>query len=104
MSFWRITLYSKRGIILQAFIEEKRVVVTEDGQELGEMTFVASSDQFYIIDHTGVADVARGRGVGQLMVKTFVESARQQGKKILPLCPFAKAQFGKNPDYADVLK
>lgn len=85
-------------------IEETRVIAAEDGQELGEMTFVRSSDQFYIIDHTGVYDHARGRGVGQKMVEAFVSQARSEGRKIVPLCPFAKAQFDKNPDYADVLK
>lgn len=90
--------------MMQTTIEEKRVVTTENGEELGEMTFVKSNDEFYIIDHTGVSDAARGRGVGQEMVKTFVEYARENGKKILPLCPFAKAQFKKNPNYQDVLK
>ena len=89
---------------MQTTIEETRVVTTENGEELGEMTFVKSNDEFYIIDHTGVSDAARGRGVGQVMVKAFVEYAREHGKKILPLCPFAKAQFEKNPSYQDVLK
>lgn len=89
---------------MEITIEEKRVVATENGQELGEMTFVRSSDQFYIIDHTGVSDEARGRGVGQKLVEAFVKQVRAEGKKIVPLCPFAKAQFDKNSDYADVLK
>ena len=89
---------------MQTFIEEARVVTIEDGQELGKMTFVKSNDEFYIIDHTGVADAARGRGVGQEMVKAFVEHVRANGQKIVPLCPFAKAQFDKNPEFRDVLK
>lgn len=89
---------------MQTIIEEARVVTTEDGLELGEMTFVKSNDQFYIIDHTAVTDAARGRGVGQEMIKTFVEHVRANGQKIVPLCPFAKAQFDKNPEYRDVLK
>ena len=47
---------------MQTTIEETRVVTTENGEELGEMTFVKSNDEFYIIDHTGVSDAARGRG------------------------------------------
>ena len=98
-------IHSKRGIILQTLIEEKRVVTTENGKELGEMTFVKSNDdEFYTINHTTVHEEARGRGIGQEMVKNFVEFARNNGKKIEPLCTFAKAQFDKNPDYADVLK
>jgi len=32
-----------------------------------------------------------------------VEWARASGKKILPLCPFAKSVFDKKPEYRDVL-
>ena len=89
---------------MQTLIEEKRVVITENGKELGEMTFEKTSDEFYTINHTSVHEDARGRGVGQEMVKYLVGFARNNGKKIEPLCSFAKAQFDKNPDYADVLK
>ncbi|TIW42998.1 MAG: N-acetyltransferase, partial [Mesorhizobium sp.] len=33
-----------------------------------------------------------------------VEDARAAGKKIIPLCPFANAQFRRHPEWADVLK
>lgn len=66
------------------------------------MTFV-NSGSFYIIDHTGVTDAARGLGVGKNLVAAFVEHARAKGMKVLPLCPFAKAEFEKNSAYADVL-
>ena len=88
---------------MELTIEKNRVVATENGEEYGEMTFVDSGN-FYIIDHTGVFDNARGKGVGKQLVAKFVEHARAQDKKVLPLCPFAKAEFEKNPDYADVLK
>jgi predicted GNAT family acetyltransferase len=32
-----------------------------------------------------------------------VEDARAEGKTVLPLCPFAAAQFKRHPDWADVL-
>ncbi|TIW39877.1 MAG: N-acetyltransferase, partial [Mesorhizobium sp.] len=33
-----------------------------------------------------------------------VEDARAAGKKIIPLCPFANAQFHRHKEWADVLK
>lgn len=66
------------------------------------MTFV-DSGSFYIVDHTGVSDAARRLGVGKKLVEAFVEHARAKGMKVLPLCPFAKAEFKKNSAYADVL-
>ena len=69
-----------------------------------EMTYSKAGTKQIIIDHTGVPDELRGTGVGQALVKQAVEDARAEGKKIIPLCPFAKAQIAKHPEWQDVLK
>lgn len=73
-----------------------------DGHE-AEMTYSRASPTLIIIDHTSVPDALRGRGVGQALVLRAVEEARRDGFRILPLCPFAKAQFERHADWADVL-
>ena len=78
-------------------------VVERDGKRLAEMTYsVAGSDKI-IIDHTDVSDALRGTGTGAKLVAAAVEWARANRKQILPLCPFAKSVFDKNPGYRDVL-
>ncbi len=67
------------------------------------MTFSKAGASLLIIDHTEVPDAFRGEGVGQALVTRAVADARAAGKKILPLCPFAAAQFRRHPDWADVL-
>jgi hypothetical protein len=37
------------------------------------------------------------------MVLKAVEYARENGIKIIPLCPFAKSVFDKTPEIRDVL-
>ena len=74
-----------------------------DGQE-AEMTYTRSGESTIIIDHTGVPDALRGRGIGQALVQRGVEDARAEGKTIIPLCPFAKAQIARRPEWQDVLK
>lgn len=69
-----------------------------------EMTFSRVNAKLIIIDHTEVADSLRGLGVGQALVLRAVEDARASGSQILPLCPFAAAQFRRHPDWADVLQ
>ncbi|MCX2680397.1 GNAT family N-acetyltransferase [Galbibacter sp. EGI 63066] len=87
----------------EASASKGRYFVEEKGKILAEMTYsVAGSDKI-IIDHTDVDDSLRGKGVGQQMVKQAVDDARENNIKILPLCPFAKSQFDKHPEYADVL-
>ena len=68
-----------------------------------ELTYSRASPTFIIIDHTGVPDELRGKGVGQALVRHAVEQARETGTRILPLCPFAKAQIARYPEWQDVL-
>lgn len=78
-----------------------RYTTTLDGHE-AEMTFSRASAKLVIIDHTDVPDALRGRGVGQALAQHAVSDARRGGWKIVPLCPFFKAQFARNPDWRDV--
>ncbi|MER2117389.1 MAG: GNAT family N-acetyltransferase, partial [Enterococcus casseliflavus] len=44
----------------------------------------------------------RGQGLAEKLVAKGVEKARKEQKKIIPLCPFAKKEFERKPEYADV--
>ena len=81
-----------------------RYVVDGPDGSVAEMTFTKVGSKQVIIDHTGVPDIFRGKGVGALLVARAVEDARAAGKTIIPLCPFAAAQFRRHPEWADVLK
>ena len=76
--------------------------LTIDGHE-AEMTFSRASATLIIIDHTSVPDALRGRGIGQILVEQAVADARREGFRIIPLCPFAKGQFERHPEWRDVL-
>ncbi|WP_375590614.1 GNAT family N-acetyltransferase [Hoeflea alexandrii] len=79
-----------------------RYIARLEGTE-AEMTFSRASPTLVIIDHTGVPDSLRGKGVGQALALHAVEAARAGGWKIIPLCPFFKAQAQRNPDWRDVI-
>lgn len=72
-------------------------------KHLAEMTYSKAGDQLIIIDHTEVSDQLRGKGAGKQLVMAAVQFARENRIKILPLCPFAKSVFEKDPDIQDVL-
>lgn len=74
-----------------------------DGHE-AEMTYSKAGENIIIIDHTGVPEGLAGRGVGASLVLAAVKDARQDGFRIVPLCPFARAQFDKHEEWKDVLK
>ncbi len=80
-----------------------RYIVRFDGVE-AEMTYSRAGESMIIIDHTEVPDAMRGRSVGQALVQRAVKDARAEGRSIVPLCPFAKAQISRHPGWQDVLK
>ena len=80
-----------------------RYVLRGSGGAVAEMTFSKVGEHMFIIDHTEVPDAFRGQGAGVKLVTRAVEDARAAGKKIIPLCPFANAQFRRHPEWADVL-
>jgi len=71
--------------------------------QLAEMDFVPSGENLIIIDHTQVSEELNGQGVGKLLLKELVDWARKENKKIIPLCPYAKAQMEKNKEYHDMI-
>ena len=97
---------AKRTTPDQAHREDRatggRWAIVVDGHE-AEMTYSRASPTLIIIDHTEVPDALRGRGVGQALVARAVLDARLEGFRIIPLCPFAKAQFERHPVWRDVV-
>ncbi|WP_299869650.1 GNAT family N-acetyltransferase [uncultured Hoeflea sp.] len=79
-----------------------RYIARLEGAE-AEMTYSRTSSKLIIIDHTGVPDSLRGKGVGQALAQHAVEAARAGGWKIIALCPFFKAQAQSHPQWRDVV-
>lgn len=79
-----------------------RFVIYDDDIFAGEMTYTWAGPNKFIIDHTGIEEAFNGKGFGKMLVMKSVEFARNKGVKILPLCPFAKAEFDKNDLIKDV--
>jgi len=78
-----------------------RFVIRRGGEE-AELTYSVTTPELFIADHTGVPDSFRGTGAGVALVRALVEAARADGFKVVPLCPFVKAQSHKHPEWADV--
>ncbi|WP_395053302.1 GNAT family N-acetyltransferase [Flavobacterium sp.] len=74
-----------------------------NGKQQALMTFIFAGNDRFIIDHTEVNPEINGKGFGKMMVVKAIEFAREQKLKIIPLCPFAKSVFDKNPQFNDVL-
>ncbi len=78
-------------------------LATDNDDKAGEMFYTWAGDDRIIIDHTEVEQNFRGQGVGHKLLLATVEFARNKGINIIPLCPFAKSVFDKEPELRDVL-
>ena len=90
-------------IVLEEGGSKGRYVYRAGGEE-AEMTYSKAGEGLVIIDHTEVPDAFRGQGVGAALVARAVVDFRAAGKKVMPLCPFAAAQFRRHPEWADLLQ
>lgn len=78
-------------------------IAGENGAHLATMTYSRANESLVIIDHTDVASSLAGQGVGRALLDALVAWARSSHTKVMPLCPFASAQFAKDPSIRDVL-
>jgi len=69
------------------------------GSMLAEVTFTEEKEDIYMIDHTFVDPSLRGQGIAGKLVYEVVKKALSEGKKIIPLCPFAKREFENKKEY-----
>ena len=75
------------------------------GIRLAEQIYRKSGDgKTAIIVHTEVDESLRGEGIARRLTLETVAWARTSGLKLIPVCPFAKAIFARDPTIRDVLK
>lgn len=56
----------------------------------------------WIANHTETDSAYGGRGIAKELVRLLVESAKKEGAKIVPVCPYVVNQFEKNEEYREV--
>ena len=57
-----------------------------------------------IIDSTEVANQLSGQGIGSKLVNMVVEYAKDEDKKIVPQCPFARAVMEREEETKQMIK
>ncbi|HNY25585.1 MAG TPA: GNAT family N-acetyltransferase [Alphaproteobacteria bacterium] len=75
-----------------------------NGKKVGYATFIRHDDKTIILDYTEVDPNMQGKNIGAELVKCVAALARQENKKIIPTCRFAKITLMRNPEYSDVIE
>lgn len=79
-----------------------RYIATVEGRE-GEAYIAFTHREAGVIsaDHTIAPDSLRGTGAAFALVEYLVADARARGFRVLPLCPYVRAQYTRHPEWAD---
>ena len=56
-----------------------------------------------VFTHTVVPKAIEGRGVASTLIRAALDSARDQGLKVVPQCPFVAAYMQRHPETRDLL-
>ncbi|MEN8817372.1 MAG: GNAT family N-acetyltransferase [Nonlabens sp.] len=73
----------------------------EADKKIAELTY-SIKENVMNIDHTEVNRDQEGKGLGTQLVTKSYEFAKENDRKIDPLCPFAEVLFDKNESWSDV--
>jgi len=73
-----------------------------DGE--GELSISKVSDVLVIADHTFAPDTLRGTGAAMALVQALIADAREKAYRIVPLCPFLRAQSLRHREWSDVIQ
>ena len=80
-----------------------RYVARIDGIDAeGEITFTHRGNGVISADHTGVPDAMGGKGVAKALLDFMLEDARANAFRIIPVCPYVRAQYARHPEWADL--
>lgn len=81
---------------------ESRFEIYVDGTRVGKLDYVVSGDTFSAL-HTEIDESYGGQGLGSRLVAAALDSVRDTGLKLRPVCPFVVSFVDRHPDYSDLL-
>jgi uncharacterized protein len=91
----------KTGAEATVTAEEGRYAIAVEGKTVGLAEFADRGDQrvFY---HTEVDPAYGGRGLASILVEQALSSARDEGKRAVPVCSMVATVLKKHPEFDDI--
>ncbi len=94
--------YLRRVDVSAGNSERETCCADNNAIEADGANFKPATEQM-VINHTQVFDGFEGQGIARQMVLAAVDFARKEGRKIMPVCSYAKAVLTRTDEYNDIL-
>jgi uncharacterized protein len=82
--------------------DEDRFEIWADGELAGFAEYRGHGDVVSFV-HTEIAEKFGGRGLASQLIRQALDTSRERGSKVLPICPFVRSFIAKHPEYLDLV-
>ncbi|KAA5834528.1 GNAT family N-acetyltransferase [Saccharopolyspora hirsuta] len=82
--------------------DAERFEIRADGELAGFAEYKLRPTSIAFV-HTEVDPRFGGRGLGGILVRAALDSARERGLAVLPYCPFVRRWISNHADYLDLV-
>lgn len=91
----------KTGAETTVKLEDGKYTIAVGGKQVGLADFADRGDQrvFY---HTEIDPAYGGRGLATILVEQALTEARDEGKRIVPVCSMIGTVLKKHPEFDDI--
>lgn len=85
-------------------VRNNAIYWVEDGKDLGYISWERDDDGDMHLMHTVVSEELRGQGAAMKLLTKAVEYAKENGKKVVPVCSYAVNRIEEVPGAKEILK
>lgn len=82
--------------------DESRFVARVDGEVAGWAAYRIEGDHV-VFTHTRVPDEFEGKGVGSRLARVALDTVRDRGQRVIPVCPFIEAYTRRHSEYDSIV-
>lgn len=79
-----------------------RFEISVDGNVAGFTQFT-DREHRRIFPHTEIGEDFGGQGLAGIVVEEAMRATREEGRTIVPVCPYVKKWLGKHPEYDELV-
>jgi uncharacterized protein len=82
--------------------ERHRYAISVDGEQAGFTAYEPHGDLIAFM-HTEIDPRFEGQGLGSRLIGQALDDVREQGRSVLPFCPFVRSFIASHGEYTDLV-